>query len=901
MLKLPAYAYFSQYRVTAYQDDTQWWKFYLIPDYPSIRRDVNDNPVFMLIKYAFSDQSRQQDPTLPRGGGYMVFDVELRIPPDDEAAIKQQLQSYVNSEWNRLKAAADAAGRDVRGYTLTTWNRIAGNEHLTSTSVDDLQLGLDPGRPTAPPGDRPPPVITGDPTWKSGTFKVYAPQTEKLVSHRVAEGPASLVGGNVVSANLDLTEDGATFMERTLVNTPAQGGDGSGATDLVPLQVVYDLTFEARLPPCTLSIKADTRSLYSAIENYSHDFDGGGCSEDTISNSQQQVSMAIQSGLIDVKIDNSMLNLKEDFVKQLQDMAMETDETMIKSAFLDKKETPPADDKDDDEAKKYQDAEVDYYSVKQSMDFESVHFEQTVTLNSSAEWKIAPQGTLQTFFAGMSASEIKKYVRVVDLDDDFFKTLGLTVNVFADWDNEPIAFVEVQLRYEGRDENSQNVQKVQTFTFTKGQTTGKWDPSLIGSKRDYSYAWRVVFKGREPGKFTSWKSDRTPQLNIEIADPGKIAITTRAGNIDFAQTISQVQVEISYKDMASNVGEEVTTLVLVDGQLEQKYERYIYTDWDRPVRYRTRFYLKDGQEVDGDWQDTLNRQLLINMPFFDRLDVQLVPAGNWAGVIQTVISMRYTDSANDYHGEGALLIKKPDEFKTWSVVLRDTKNRKFQYKVLTSFLDGTFKQGDWANGDGDQAMPVIVQQTPHLQLKLLPNLLDYKVTPIVEVTLHYDDAQGNIHQVATYTFTGTDGQSWDFPIASDTRRSYRYQITYHTVDGQTVVEPEATSDATALIIPKLLVPEVVATVMPKLVAFADTPVVEVNIAYNDPEHDISSEDTLVFSDATPQTFRVQVQQDSPRDYTLAVTYYKGDGRVIQLDPITLDKKQVVIPKYVPAA
>ena len=51
MLKIPAYRYFKDERVTAYQDDVIWWKFYLIPDYVSIRKDVNGDPVFLLIKY----------------------------------------------------------------------------------------------------------------------------------------------------------------------------------------------------------------------------------------------------------------------------------------------------------------------------------------------------------------------------------------------------------------------------------------------------------------------------------------------------------------------------------------------------------------------------------------------------------------------------------------------------------------------------------------------------------------------------------------------------------------------------------------------------------------------------------------------------------------------------------
>ena len=66
MLKVPAWRYFSEQRVTAFQDDTMWWKFYLVPDYVTLRSEGGD-PKFLLVKYAFGDDDRERDPTLPKG------------------------------------------------------------------------------------------------------------------------------------------------------------------------------------------------------------------------------------------------------------------------------------------------------------------------------------------------------------------------------------------------------------------------------------------------------------------------------------------------------------------------------------------------------------------------------------------------------------------------------------------------------------------------------------------------------------------------------------------------------------------------------------------------------------------------------------------------------------------
>src|SRR6267378_204735 len=267
MLKIPSYRYFKDQRVTAYQDDRNWWKFYVIPDYVSIRKDVKQDPVFLLIKYAFSDQDRAKNANLPVGGGFMVFDVELAAAEQDMKKVTQVLQADVNEIWNQMKALADQGGQPVQGYNLDSWYYLAGhgdpsNPIHTTLGVGDLLLGLDPASPQAPPGDKPPTVVLDMPTWTEGTFEVSAPQSTELVSHRVAQGKVSLVGNNVASANMDLTDAGATFMQKTLLNT-----DGTGGSDLSPIQVTYNLKFLARVPPVHVLVQADSRSLYEGVRS----------------------------------------------------------------------------------------------------------------------------------------------------------------------------------------------------------------------------------------------------------------------------------------------------------------------------------------------------------------------------------------------------------------------------------------------------------------------------------------------------------------------------------------------------------------------------------------------------------------------------------------------------------
>jgi hypothetical protein len=364
-----------------------------------------------------------------------------------------------------------------------------------------------------------------------------------------------------------------------------------------------------------------------------------------------------------------------------------------------------------------------------------------------------------------------------------------------------------------------------------------------------------------------------------------------------------VQVDLSYSDPASGIDEEGTTLILNAASQDKNYARYIYSNWDRPIRYRSRFFLKNEQMIESDWKETQLRQLIINEPnTINRLDVQLVPTGNWDGVQQTVVNLRYADTANNVFSDTVFNLKSVDEFRTWTVIMKDPARRKFQYKVLSSFKDGSAPfETNWLDAEGDQALPIAIKQAPRLSVKLLPNLVDFKTTPIVTATLRYDDPQADLHKVDTFPFTAASDAVWSFPIKNDKMRRYRSIVTYNTADGQELQPPERSTDETVLVLPKLLIPEVAIEVHPKVINFVETPLVQVDIEYADSEHDVHAQETMVFTSAEPQKFRVPVKADSPREYDVLVTYFLADGQVVERPKVVLDKSKIVIPRYLAAS
>jgi hypothetical protein len=95
------------------------------------------------------------------------------------------------------------------------------------------------------------------------------------------------------------------------------------------------------------------------------------------------------------------------------------------------------------------------------------------------------------------------------------------------------------------------------------------------------------------------------------------------------------------------------------------------------------------------------------------------------------------------------------------------------------------------------------------------------------------------------------------------------------------------------------VPEIKVTVIPQMLNFTETPVVELTVHYQDRDNDIDFSDTLVFTENTEQTFRIAVLDESPRTYQVTVTYHLADGSIAQRDPVELDKPRIIIPRYIP--
>jgi len=888
MLKLPAFKtkqFPTGETVTIFQDDAKFWLFYLVSGFPTVRFDPNHNPVFALYKFKFADQSREENTELPRGGGFMVFDAELMVKAEHRAAIEKELQQWVDGEWERLKKLPDdrirsltigAAFNDTIGGHWTQPG-MEGQPRADPTTGSSMTLRMPGTGFKAPETNEPAPkVVIGEPLWKSGKVTMNTVSAAGLVSNKIPERPASMVGNNVAAFSIDLTPDGATFMQQALV-----GSDGHGASDLTPIQVAYELTMLAKLPPATMYVKFNTASLFHSVQELFHEHDN--CSDDYFT-SENMMSMAIEAGLVTVKVDMGGIT-DADTQQMLMQQATSTVQTLLAARFAKKERKPMEEWADQDLAE----SSREVYRLKRETEGDMTNFEQTMEINPTIEYKIAPQGTLQAFFT--KVEDMSKFVRVLDLDDDFFKTLALKARAFANWDEDNVSFVELEVKYEQGGQL-----KTQTFTFTAADKEPKsWDPSLIDGKRDYQYRWRVGFEGRAAGEWSKWEKATTRNLNVAVETPGKLQVDVTGVGLDFENVVDAVLVHLRYGDPARQVPMAGQSVLLTKEKTSGNWARMLFAPWDKPIEYRVEYLLKSGTTVAKDWTKTdgPTQNLVVTRPDVDVLNLTLIPAGRWNDVIQTALSLRYKDG--NYNRDIQFNFKKPDEFKQWAVLLLDPSKRKFEYRILATFNNGDTQETEWLSREGDQALPVMVEGPPRLEVKVTGAVLDYASTPLTKIDLEYKDPQGGSDVESFSLQKPDDVKTWSVPIRKGGPRNYRVKTTYFPMEGNPVSRDWEVTETELIVVPRYSIPKVGATFAANMLDFAATPAVEVNLGYDDPQRNVHERMTLVFTSKEPQKWFIPVSDGAARAYDMSVTWHYADGSERSSTPVKLEKPAVILP------
>lgn len=720
MLKVPAFKHYEG--VTVYPDSDSDTVFYAMADIPNLRYGSDGKPVFVFYKYKEAASTVHEGGSA--GGGYVEFDCQLAVSQQQEDAIRADLQDWVNHLY---------AARGIHPAPQVTLS--------PATFVDD------------------------DKTSVSLLTMQAKPDGSGFITNIIGAGKPSLIGSNIASFAMELTQRGAAFMWQAF------------QMPNLPIAVVYDIKFLAQIPTLNMHIWMHADQMHTYFEQVTKDIDDSvwGDDDESYTRTVQETFSKYQVAGVDITDWPSDLGGMngadvEKFKKDMLEQGWSLIEDALKDGMKDKFQATPDADKG---------AQDDYRSTVRNY-FESFSENLDLFYNRSSviKWPIHPQATMQGFLdtPGPNGQKPNKndFFKEIDLDDPFFKLIRVRVHCNADFANDPINSVKVHIEY-GNTAND--------FLFTDSTTPQVFqafiDPAL-GDK--YKYSSTVFYKNSSHTLEVPPKTSNERELVIGVDDMGILNVKVLPGAINWDK-INSVQLHMRYADPAHNVQPQEDVLKLDKDSKDQNYTRTIFAPVTQPYQYQPIFFLNDGGQLPFDWSPSSSNPLIVNDMFSDHLSVTLVPTGS-DGVNTIMVDLDYEDAAHHYSAQESFSMKPNGDSQNWLVPLWKGASKSFKYRTLLTFKDGTSHQDDWKTESGSMTLQVGEIAADHLIVNLNTDLIDFTAVKLAKVNIHYTDPANTIDSSEDFVFTQAKsaGVTWNIPIKNPALKKYTYNATFYMAD-----------------------------------------------------------------------------------------------------------------------
>jgi hypothetical protein len=382
------------------------------------------------------------------------------------------------------------------------------------------------------------------------------------------------------------------------------------------------------------------------------------------------------------------------------------------------------------------------------------------------EREINPPGKLpsiKSIIVNGKPVEWEKISQVIDLDDPFFKSFGINVQVNADFADLPIFGVDVTMEYKG----PQGQKHHKTWTFQKPDHIERFKAFLDGGDGEVTYSYVVNYKG-ESNVFRSPQLRTKSNLSINVGDLGIWKMDVVAGDINFTQ-VASAQVAVRYDDGAGTKLEKQFTLTAE--AREHKIREVIFKLRDKPSRYTVKYFMKDGSEIEVPEKEVDGEQLYVNDPFQIRT-VSLRTRGDFEKTIDTIfVDLLYDDPANRFRQTKSMAFSKEGKrFEDWTFPTIDDRSGKLSYTGNILYRNGEAQPIAEPEVKGNTLLigPEV------LEVRIEPDLIDWTKVKLATVTLSYEDMPNQVAHNDTFTLRKDSApMTWTVPIKDKTRRGYK--------------------------------------------------------------------------------------------------------------------------------
>ena len=407
--------------------------------------------------------------------------------------------------------------------------------------------------------------------------------------------------------------------------------------------------------------------------------------------------------------------------------------------------------------------------------------------------EVHPQGQLI-----LDVVDPAKYIIEADGAIDFFQWLNIAASTTAQWDQEGIDAIQIQIRYAPSNGGYRRTGEV---VLTKGQPTGAWKSGVLraieGDDRSpvlYSYDHRVtvhylpdVAMGDQSGAVTSvgakgadpdgWIPTTERNLMIHPRDVTPVVMVNIMTGVMRFDLLQRVQLALTYGPYRQN---------LMLSQDHPEHHLVIRPEAglkDAPLHTEGMLFYKDGAQVPLQPQDWDPRELIvINEARENILRVQVILADPGHEYTRVSVRLRY-EHGNRIVEEVRELITHA-QMEEWAVRLEDPAYREWKYMATLIKKSGDIDTVDWTDGKSNQLILGVraVDVIPVQVTWLIPPSGD---TLAVKIDLRYVDEPNGVLWTHSELIRGTHPGdfTWSIAIADAKKRSYEYRVTEYKRSG----------------------------------------------------------------------------------------------------------------------
>jgi hypothetical protein len=743
--------YFIIDGVSIFPDHADPLQFYYLPMAPQLTMAADSTgkttPRIQLIEYEGAAGT----------GGFINFDVNIGIDPDKLQDVGQQLQQQA---------------------------QLSGTPRLSPvTFVDgEVKLVILGAESTPTDSGAPPPPASG-----GSTGAAAAPAAgPRFVTKIQGSTKPALFGDNQASFSVQLDQYGATVLEQAL-----QG-------EMSPIAVIYELEFVALRPAFRVHLTVDWNRVQTALNT---DFSAGVLFFST--DIEKEVDKLIENQAIVLQID-SFTVAGDGGASTSDDLQRATSEVydMIKSTFFESSLAPPTRGQPDgwDQAANVA-REVSSIAATGGLaacaafSYKQVDISRTdnKTLNvdiserTSVQRTIYPQGHLNGLLAQLdSGFTLADFIVKVDLDNPWFQRRTLNVVTYADFDNDQIASIDVNMTYNGQ---------VQSAHLTKAapQASVNWSSVLQNGQmvRPVTYTYTVNFAGvdtsQRPSVMTSGALTEIGDV-LSLQPRGALysipVIPIRAEG-DIWQRYPSIEVACRYDDPANNIHDQASAVLTSDNP-QLTWPMFMVDPTKRTFTYQLVYTMAEGGVYTTPWLNCDAGRLDVEDPFPSKATLMVLAAVDWTQVDQVLAHLAYPDKDNPATQKDYIFNANATAAQVFVADKKDQSQSMIYYEAKIIMKNGRI----WSvpgSLTSDSFLTLQAGMHGHQVLTIKPEAVDFNSLSIasVDVYAQYQDPAHNFSSSGAYRLTAqTDVQFFAYEYLDPSiAPQFRYDVSFS--NGQT--------------------------------------------------------------------------------------------------------------------